>query len=75
MLKWIIHSGLRKFSKRYNYDNQYMHRLVDTSTSVGLGIAFLPLLSQYRGPKEAGDIWQVQCWHLLWMVAVANVRT
>ncbi|GHB44132.1 hypothetical protein GCM10007094_36730 [Pseudovibrio japonicus] len=57
MLKWIIHSGLRKFSKRYDYDNQYMHRLVDTSTSVGVGIACLPLLSQFRRPKEAVDIW------------------
>lgn len=57
MLKSVLHSSTTKFEKQYDYDAGYMHQIIDVSTGAGLRLGLLPLLSQFRGPKSAQDIW------------------
>ncbi len=55
MIRWLLHTMTRKFEQRYRYDGGYMHEVFDISTSAGLRLSLLPLLSQYRGPNV--DVW------------------
>lgn len=48
MLKWLMHFGTRQMEKSTNYDASYMHEAIDLSTSAGLKLSLLPLLSQHR---------------------------
>lgn len=55
MLRWLLHKLTRQFEARYQYNGDYMHEIHDISTSAGMRLSMLPLLSQYRGPNI--DIW------------------
>lgn len=57
MLKSILHGSTSKFEDQYGYDGGYMHQIINASNGAGLRLGLLPLLSQYRGPKKAKDIW------------------
>jgi len=57
MLKSILHNSTRNFEKQYAYDASYMHHMIDVSNGAGLRLGLLPILSQYRGPKVAVNIW------------------
>ena len=48
MIRWLLHLGTRSMERKTNYDAGYMHDVIDTSTSAGLKLALLPLLSQHR---------------------------
>jgi hypothetical protein len=48
MIRWLLHLGIRSVERKTNYDASYMHDVVDTSTSAGLKLSLLPLLSQHR---------------------------
>jgi hypothetical protein len=55
MIRWLLHKMTRQFEARYRYNGDYMHEVYDISTSAGIRLSMLPLLSQYRGPNI--DIW------------------
>ena len=55
MIKWILHSFLRTFEKRYNYDAKYMHHITDISTSATFRYMGLTSFSQMRGPVP--EVW------------------
>lgn len=55
MIRWLLHKMTRQFESRYQYNGDYMHEVFDVSTSAGLRLSMLPLMSQYRGPNV--DIW------------------
>ena len=57
MLRLILHAAARAFEKRYTYDGNYMHDVIDVSVQAGLGLAVFPALVQYRGPKAAVPVW------------------
>lgn len=57
MIRAFLKKGFRQFGARYDYDTSYMNHIADTSTSAGLRMALLPFYSQYRGPKEALNVW------------------
>ena len=57
MLKSILHKSTKDFEKKYGYDAGYMHHMIDVSTGAGLRLGLLPILSLYRGPKQAINIW------------------
>lgn len=57
MLKSILHKSTKDFEKKYGYDAGYMHHMIDVSTGAGLRLGLLPILSLYRGPKQAVNIW------------------
>ena len=57
MLRALLKIGFQRFASRYNYDTTYMSYTADTSAWAGLGLAILPLYSQFRGPKAAQDVW------------------
>lgn len=54
MIRWLLHLGTRSMERKTNYDASYMHDVIDTSTSAGLKLGLLPLLSQHRedAPKS-----------------------
>lgn len=55
MIRWLLHKMTRQFEARYQYNGDYMHEVYDISTSAGIRLSLLPMLSQYRGPNV--DIW------------------
>lgn len=55
MIRWLLHKMTRQFEARYQYNGDYMHEVYDISTSAGIRLSMLPLLSQFRGPNI--DIW------------------
>ncbi len=57
MIRYFLKMGIRQFAKRYNYDTSYMSHVVETSSAAGVRLSLLPLYSQFRGPKEARDVW------------------
>lgn len=57
MIRWILNRAARAFGRRYAYDTQYLMDINAASASAGARISCLPLLSQYRGPKGAEDLW------------------
>lgn len=57
MMKWLLHRGIRKFARHYDYDASYMHEIVDVSLKAGLALNHLPKLSQFTGPRAARDVW------------------
>ncbi len=57
MIRYFLKMGIGQFAKRYNYDADYMSHVVETSTMAGVRLSLLPLYSQFRGPKEAQDVW------------------
>ena len=57
MIKWLLRRGARTFGKTYDYDVSYMLDVINTSTGAGARLSAFPLISQYRGPKEATQIW------------------
>ena len=57
MIGTLLKGGFRRFAARYDYDAGYMSHVVDTSTAAGIRLSFLPLYSQFRGPKEALNVW------------------
>lgn len=57
MIRALLKMGAERFAQRYNYDTAYMSHIVDTSTAAGLRLSTLPLYSQFRGPKQARDVW------------------
>ncbi|GAA6180319.1 hypothetical protein NBRC116594_17570 [Shimia sp. NS0008-38b] len=54
--KWL-HAGARSFGKKYNYDVGYMHEVIKASSRAGLALTFLPMVTGYKGPPEARDVW------------------
>jgi len=59
MIKWLLHRGVRRLERDYDYDARYMHEIIDVSARSGLRLAALPLLSQYRGPDPG--LWAGAC--------------
>lgn len=57
MIRELLKIGFRRFGARYNYDTAYMTHIADTSTKAGLRLSALPFYSQFRGPKEAINVW------------------
>lgn len=57
MLKSILHNSTSKFENQYDYDADYMHKIIDVNLGAGFRLGLLPMLSQYRGPKAAKDVW------------------
>lgn len=57
MIKWFLKRGARAFGRSYDYDVSYMLDVIDASSSAGLRLSGFPLISQYRGPKDAQLIW------------------
>ena len=57
MIRALLHRGARAFGRRYDYDVDYMHHVIDTSATAGLALSLLPLVSQYKGPKAARSVW------------------
>ncbi|MEM7663331.1 MAG: hypothetical protein AAF292_13885 [Pseudomonadota bacterium] len=57
MIRWFLNSAAKAFGKRYDYDTQYLLDIIAASRSAGLRISFLPLISQFRGPKGAEGVW------------------
>jgi len=57
MIKWILRRAARAFGKSYQYDVDYMLDVIDASSGAGLRLSAFPLISQYRGPKQAHPIW------------------
>ncbi|MEM9180174.1 MAG: hypothetical protein AAGA89_10700 [Pseudomonadota bacterium] len=57
MIKWLLRRGARTFGKTYDYDVSYMLDVINTSTGAGARLSAFPLISQYRGPKAAAQIW------------------
>lgn len=57
MLKAILRHGVRRFEERYNYNSDYIRQIIEHSSSAGLRLGILPLVSQYRGPDKAVGIW------------------
>lgn len=57
MIKSFLKRGFQRFGRRYNYDTAYMDYIADTSTSAALRLSMLPLISQFRGPEPARDVW------------------
>ena len=57
MLKTVLHKSTASFEKQYDYDASYMHQIIDKSKGGGWRLGLLPILSLYRGPKAAKDVW------------------
>ncbi|MEM9495972.1 MAG: hypothetical protein AAGA09_08200 [Pseudomonadota bacterium] len=57
MIRYLLNKAARSFGERYNYDVQYLLDINSISKSAGLRISFLPLISQFRGPKGADGVW------------------
>lgn len=57
MIRYFLKMGIRQFARRYNYDTDYMSHVVDTSAAAGVRLSLLPIYSQFRGPKEARNLW------------------
>jgi len=57
MIRALLKMGAQRFAQRYNYDTGFMSDIVDTSTAAGLRLSTLSLYSQFRGPKQARDVW------------------
>lgn len=57
MIRWLLNRLARAFAKRYDYDTSYMIEVNHVSTGAGLRLAAFPLISQYRGPKQAQRVW------------------
>ncbi|MEL7032529.1 MAG: hypothetical protein AAGL97_00810 [Pseudomonadota bacterium] len=57
MIKWLLRRTARAFGKSYDYDVSYMLDVIDESAGAGLRLSGFPLISQYRGPKAAQQVW------------------
>lgn len=57
MLKQYLHKSTSDFEKKYDYDAGYMHQIIDTGLGAGMRLGLLPMLSQFRGPKEGWPVW------------------
>ncbi|MFN3214085.1 MAG: hypothetical protein ACE37M_13355 [Henriciella sp.] len=57
MIKWILRRGARAFGRAYDYDVGYMLDVINTSAGAGLRLSGFPMISQYRGPKDAKLVW------------------
>ena len=57
MIKWLLRRAARAFGKSYDYDVSYMLDVIDTSAGAGARLSAFPLISQYRGPKDAQMVW------------------
>lgn len=57
MIRAILNAGARAFGRKYSYDVDYMHQVIDSSASAGLSLMLVPLVSQHRGPKAARGVW------------------
>lgn len=57
MIKWVLRRAARAFGKPYDYDVSYMLDVIDTSTDAGMRLSAFPMISQYRGPKQAQKVW------------------
>ncbi len=57
MIKSLLKIGYRRFGRRYRYDTGYMSHIAETSASAGLRLSALPLISQFRGPETARNVW------------------
>jgi len=57
MIKWLLRRGARAFGRSYDYDVRYMLDVIDTSAGAGVRLSAFPLISQYRGPKAAQQVW------------------
>lgn len=57
MIKWFLRRAARAFGRSYDYDAAYMLDVIEASSSAGLRLSAFPLISQYRGPKQAQMVW------------------
>lgn len=57
MISFFLKIGIRQLARRYNYDTGYMSHVLNTSTAAGIRLSLLPIYSQFRGPKDARDVW------------------
>ncbi|TCL00535.1 hypothetical protein BXY66_3178 [Shimia isoporae] len=57
MIRAVLHAGARAFGRKYAYDTDYMHEVIDTSVGAGLALTLFPMLSQHRGPQVARAVW------------------
>lgn len=57
MMKWLLRRAARAFGRSYDYDVSYMLDVIDTSAGAGARLSAFPLISQYRGPKAAAQVW------------------
>ncbi len=56
-IKWLLHKSIEQFERRYGYDAGYMHDVANVSPGAAVRMSFMPLLSQYRGPKPGIPVW------------------
>ena len=57
MIRALLKMGFKSFGARYKYDTSYMSYIADTSAWAGLRLSMLSFYSQFRGPKEAQNVW------------------
>lgn len=57
MIKWLLRRGARSFGRTLDYDVSYMLEVIDASSGAGMRLSAFPLISQYRGPKAAQQVW------------------
>lgn len=57
MLKKLLHKSTKDFEQKYGYDATYMHQIIDQDLGAGLRLGLLPMLSQFRGPKNGWPVW------------------
>lgn len=57
MIKWLLRRAAHAFGRTHDYDVSYMLHVIDTSAGAGTRLSAFPLISQYRGPKAAAQVW------------------
>lgn len=57
MIKWFLRRTARAFGRSYDYDVSYMLDVINASSGAGMRLSAFPLISQYRGPKNAQSVW------------------
>lgn len=55
MIKTLLHALTRRMSEQYDYDNTYLHEIIDVSAIAGMRFMGLPMLSQMQGPNV--EVW------------------
>jgi hypothetical protein len=57
VIKAFLRTSVRSYGKKYDYNVDYLIYVVNASVNAGLRVSVVSLISGYRGPKEAGDVW------------------
>ena len=57
MIRAFLHAQARKFGRRYNYDVDYLHTLIDVSPGAAVELNRLQKFYTYRGPATGRPVW------------------